>query len=108
MSSGFKINECDKCVYVKDTENNYVIVCLNVNDMLIVGSDDKMIKSTKNMLKSRFDMKDMGPADVMLGMKILRTSNGFILSQSHYVDMILEKFNKNESGISRTSVDTNL
>ena len=70
MSNGFKINECDKCVYVKDTENGYVIVCLYVDDMLIVGSDDKMIKSTKDMLKSRFDMKDMGPADVMLGMKI--------------------------------------
>ncbi|KAK4838656.1 hypothetical protein QYF36_015417 [Acer negundo] len=50
MSNEFKINECDKCVYVKDTENGYVIVCLYVNDMLIVGSDDKMIKATKDML----------------------------------------------------------
>ena len=94
MSSGFKINECDKCVYVKDTKNGYVIVCLYVDDMLIVGSDDKMIKSTKDMLKSRFDMKDMGQADVMLGMKISKTCNRLILSQSLYVDMILEKFNK--------------
>ena len=96
MSNGFKINECDKCIYVKYSENGYVIVCLYVDDMLIVGSDDKMIKSTKDMLKSRFDMKDMGPTDVMLGMKISRTSNGLILSQSYYVDMILEKFNKND------------
>ena len=35
--------------------------------MLIVGSDDKMITSTKNILNSRFDMKDMGLADVILG-----------------------------------------
>ena len=55
-------------------------MCLYVDDMLIIGSDDKMIKSTKDMLKSRFDMKDMGPADVMMRMKILRTSNGLILS----------------------------
>ena len=74
-------------------------MCLCVDDILIVGSDDKMIKSTKDMLKSRFDMKDMGPADVMLGMKISRTSNGLILSQLLYVDMIFEKFNKNDSGI---------
>ena len=50
LSHGFKINECDKCVYVKDDEHCYVIVCLYVDDMLIVGSDDKMITSTKNML----------------------------------------------------------
>ncbi|RVW11957.1 Retrovirus-related Pol polyprotein from transposon TNT 1-94 [Vitis vinifera] len=82
LSHGFKINECDKCVYVKDTEHGYVIVCLYVDDMLIVGSDDKMITSTKNMLNSRFDMKDMGLADVILGIKIKRTSNELILSES--------------------------
>ena len=44
MSHGFKINECNKCVYAKDVEHGYVIVCLYVDDMLIVDSDDKMIK----------------------------------------------------------------
>ena len=68
ITSGFKINGCDKCVYVKETKNGYVILYLYVDNMLIVGSDnmlivgsdDDMIKSTKNMLKSKFDMKDMG------------------------------------------------
>ena len=50
MSHDFKINECDKCVYVKDTEHGYIIFCLYIDDMLIVGSDEKMITSTKNML----------------------------------------------------------
>ena len=99
MSPRFKINECDKCVYVKDTEHGYVIECLYVDDMLIVGNDDKMIISIKDMLDSRFDMKDMGPADVILGTKLMRTSDGLILNQSHYVDNILGKFDKGNSGI---------
>ena len=37
---------------------------------LFVGSDDKMITSTKDMLNSRFDMKDMRLGDVILGIKI--------------------------------------
>ena len=60
---------CDKCVYVKDTEYGYVIVCLYVDDMLLVGIDDKMITSTKNMLNSRFDMEDLRRTDVILGIK---------------------------------------
>ncbi|KAD5960305.1 hypothetical protein E3N88_11777 [Mikania micrantha] len=56
--------------------------------------DLEMIKSTKDMLKARFDMKDMGLADVILGVKINKTQNGLVLSQSHYVDKILGKFNK--------------
>lgn len=71
-----------------------VILCLYVNDMLIVGNDDKMVRFTKNMLKSSFDMKDKGPKVFILGTKFSRTSNKIILSQSHYVDKILENFNK--------------
>ncbi|GJV68588.1 retrovirus-related pol polyprotein from transposon TNT 1-94 [Tanacetum coccineum] len=71
LESGFKINECDKCVYVKDTSAGYVILCLYVDDMLIVGSNDKIIRSTKDMLKSKFDMKDMGLAD-----EVIQNGNG--------------------------------
>ena len=106
MESGFRINECDKCIYVKNTTHGYVILCLYVDDMLIIGSDDKIIRSTKDMLKSRFDMKDMGLADVILGVKITRTQSGLILSQTHYVDKILEKFAKGDTSIARTPIDT--
>ena len=106
LNSGFKINECDKCVYVKDTSKGYVMLCLYVDVMLIIGSDDKMIRSTKDMLKARFDMKDMGLADVILGVKIIRTQTGLVLSQSHYVDKILEKFNPNDTSVAQSSVDT--
>ncbi|KAD6118818.1 hypothetical protein E3N88_10089 [Mikania micrantha] len=106
LNNGFKINECDKCVYVKNTTRGYVILCLYVDDMLIVGSDDKMIKSTKDMLKARFDMKDMGLADVILGVKINRTQNGLVLSQSHYVDKILEKFKPGDTSVAQTPIDT--
>jgi transposase InsO family protein len=51
MSNGFKINECDKCVYIKNTDNGYVIVCLYVDDMLILGSNLQVINETKLMLK---------------------------------------------------------
>lgn len=66
MSNAFKINECDKYVYVKAANDNYVILCLQVDDMLIVGSNDNMIKFTKDMLNLSFNMKNMGLADVVL------------------------------------------
>ncbi|GKE99389.1 retrotransposon protein, putative, ty1-copia subclass, partial [Tanacetum coccineum] len=67
-----------------DTSSGCVILCLYVDDILIVGSNNKMIKSTKDMLKSKFDMKDMGLANVILGIKIIRTQNGLVLSQAHW------------------------
>ena len=67
-----------------------------------------MIKSTKDMLKSRFDMKDMGLANVILGIQISRTSEGLALSQPHYVDKILEKFLKDDIEKIRTRADMTL
>ncbi|KAJ9565822.1 LOW QUALITY PROTEIN: hypothetical protein OSB04_001788 [Centaurea solstitialis] len=74
--------------------------------MLIIGGDDKMIRSTKDMLKSKFDMKDMGLSYVILGIKITRTQNSLVLSQTHYVDKILEKFYKGDTSITKTPSDT--
>ena len=76
--------------------------------MLIFGSDYKMVKSTKAMLSTRFDMKDMRLADVILEVKILRTFDGLVLSQTHYVDKILNKFSKDDSSVARTPLDVNL
>ena len=108
LSDGFKINKCDKCVYVKNTDKGYVIVCLYVDDMLIIGSNNDMIKSTKKVLNRKFDMKDLGVADVILGIKITRTSEGYALSQSHYVEKILEKFGKHDDRPAKTPVDISL
>nr|GFC44940.1 zinc finger, CCHC-type [Tanacetum cinerariifolium] len=68
--------------------------------------NDKMIKSTKDMLKLKFDMKDMGLADVIFGIKIIRTQNGLVLSQAHYVDKILNTHNAGDSSQARTPIDT--
>ncbi|KAL0549588.1 hypothetical protein IC582_014074 [Cucumis melo] len=80
MANGFKINECDKCVYAKSNQNDHVIVCLYVDDMLIIGSNINIIKTTKQMLANKFEMKDMGVADVILGIKISKTPQGLMLS----------------------------
>ena len=50
----------------------------------------------------------MGPVDVRLGIKIIRTLDRLILSQSHYVDNILGKFDKDNSRIVRTPVDVTI
>ena len=69
MSHGFKINECDKCVYIKNMKNSCVLVCLYVDDKLIMGTSKDAINSTKKMLNSSFDKKYLGQSDVILGIK---------------------------------------
>ena len=60
------LSECDKCVYTKTVRNACIIVYFYVDDMLILGTNIEIIKSTKRMLSNSFDMKDLGVADVIL------------------------------------------
>ena len=87
------MNECDKCIYNKSEENSHVIISLYVDDLLIFGSNLHIIVETKNMLSSHFDLKDLGEANYILGMKITKTCDGIFLDQSHYVEKILRKYN---------------
>jgi hypothetical protein len=75
-----KINEVDKYIYMNNTNKGYVIVYFYMDDMLTLDRNDHMIKYTKKMWTNKFDMKNLGVANVTLGIKISRTFEGLILS----------------------------
>ena len=84
-SAGFIVNEADKCVYRYGGAEG-VILCLYVDDILIFGASLNVIKEVKDFLSQSFEMKDLGEADVILNIKLVKESNGgVILTQSHYV-----------------------
>nr|GEV95901.1 hypothetical protein [Tanacetum cinerariifolium] len=92
LSNGFRINESDKCVYSRFVNGKGVIICLYVDDMLIFGTDLEQVQMTKKLLSKNFDMNDLGEVDVILGIKILRKENRLMLTQSHYIEKILKRF----------------
>ncbi|KAA0057193.1 Retrovirus-related Pol polyprotein from transposon TNT 1-94 [Cucumis melo var. makuwa] len=53
-------------------------------------------------------MKDLGEADVILGIKSTRTENGIFLDQSHYIEKILKKYNYFESKPACTPYDSSV
>jgi hypothetical protein len=86
--------EEDHCVYVKRSNGNFLILSLYVDDILLAGNDKEMIVTTKEWLSSNFEMKDMGEANYVLGIKILRDRSKKLLglSQETYIKKILERF----------------
>jgi hypothetical protein len=90
-------NKCnaDHCCYFKRFESSYIILLLYVDDMLVAGPDMDEIKKLKKQLSREFDMKDLGAAKQILGMRINRDKQkGTLqLSQEEYIDRILKRFN---------------
>ena len=55
--------------YLSDT--NFILLCLYVDDMLIVGHDMKQINKLKSEMSKAFDMKDLEAAQQILCMSIV-------------------------------------
>ena len=86
--------EEDHCVYVKRFDDKFAILSLYVDDILIATNDKEFMLTIKSWLSTNFDMKDMGEADYILGVKIKRDHSKKLLtlSQENYIKKILERF----------------
>jgi hypothetical protein len=104
-SAGFVINEADRCVYYHYGGGAGVILCLYVDDILIFSTNIDAIKEVKSFISKSFDMKDLGEADVILNIKLIKGENGITLSQSHYLEKILSRFGYVDSKPSPTPYD---
>ncbi|GKC30692.1 zinc finger, CCHC-type containing protein, partial [Tanacetum coccineum] len=106
-TSGYLLNQAENCVHSKFNESGKrVITCLYVDDMLIFGNDQDQVDLIKEFLSSRFSMKDMGDADVILGIRIKYESNGILISQSYYIEKRLKIFNYFDCTPVSTPMDT--
>jgi len=69
-----------------------------------------MIDTTKRWLSSNFEMKDMGEASYVLGVKIIRDCTKRILglTQETYFKKMLERYHMQDSKLMDTLVDKSL
>ena len=76
-----------------------MFLVLYVDDILLIGNDVWVMSSIKIWLSSQFDMKDLGKAKFILGIKLWRYQKNRMLglSQAGYIDKVLEQFSMQNS-----------
>jgi hypothetical protein len=72
LGLGFTRSKVDHCVYFKLIDDRLIYLVLYVDDMLLIGNDKAIIQDVKTQLSSKFDMKDLGDTNSILGMEIKR------------------------------------
>jgi hypothetical protein len=65
---------------------------VHVDDFMITGEDEAAIGKVKEQLKGRFEMKDLGEAENILGIRIRRHKGKLTIDQSQFAKETVAQF----------------
>ena len=107
---GFTQSEADHGVFIKTKNKALLIIAVYVDDFLLFSKDLDMINKFKAQLGEHFEMKDLGEAEWVLKMQVEQSGDrGTVsLSQSQYVEEILERHGIANCRPVKTPMESNL
>eukprot|EP00253_Pinus_taeda_P023702 PITA_23702 len=92
LENGFDKCDGEPTLYLKENYGKIFIVVLYVDDLIFTGNDDFLIANFKEVIKSEFEMTDLGLLKYFLGIEVKQIENDIFISQRKYVANILEWF----------------
>lgn len=104
---GFKQSDEDECLFVMEGRSSIIYLCCHVDDMMIVGKDERELVSIEEELATHFKVTTLGDMRHFLGLKVERDENGiFHISQIAFIEKLLVQFAMTEAKPSKIPIDT--
>ena len=75
--------------------------------MIIIGDDMQGIQNLKHFLGRQFEMKDLGPLNYFLGLKVSSSADGYYLTQAKYTFDLISRASITDSKIVDTPIEYN-
>jgi hypothetical protein len=96
IATGVSRLHSDPNVYTKKVGSHIIILIIYVDDLILTGSDPKLLNHVKTSLKKKFEMTDVGFLHYFIGLQVLQTNEGIFLSQSKYACDLLRRFHMDD------------
>jgi uncharacterized protein YuzE len=88
---GYKRLLSDPCAYIRWDRNDFAIITIWVNDLLLFALSDNMMDHIKDVLHLEWEVTDLGEPSKIIGIEITHTANAISISQQKYIESILRK-----------------
>lgn len=93
LSVGFQNSVVDTSLFISKKGKSFIYMLIYVDDILVTGNDNVLIKETLDTLASRFSVKEHEELSYFLGIEAKRTPSGLHLTQRRYILDLLERTN---------------
>ncbi|KAI3760474.1 hypothetical protein L1987_50869 [Smallanthus sonchifolius] len=95
-TKGYMRSPNDYSLFSKTMEDSVVHVTVYVNDILLTGNNDLEISALKAFLHSTFQIKDLGTLNYFLGIEVLKSPSGLIMTQRKFAKDLLTEFSTDD------------
>lgn len=91
QAKGYKQCRSDRHVYTRYVDGAYIVIAITVDDFLAASNDDWMLDQLVMDLQSKYEVKDLGLPNQLLGWSVTQNMRGDIhISQSTLADTFLD------------------
>eukprot|EP00253_Pinus_taeda_P027659 PITA_27659 len=109
IEHGFHRSLNDPNLYTKiNKQRQIILISLYVDDMIITGNADSLIKEIKQQMSQEFEMKNLGDLHYCLGLEVWKDSSQTFLTQGKYARNLLERFRMEQCKTAATPLQQNL
>ncbi|CAM9828410.1 unnamed protein product [Choristocarpus tenellus] len=90
IAEGWSVSDFDACLYVKRSEDGRITVLFHyVDDISLTGNFHEEIKRMKSNLLTKYEGRDLGTPDKLVGVAINRDEAGITLDLHFYAESIV-------------------
>ncbi|KAK9067609.1 hypothetical protein SSX86_011720 [Deinandra increscens subsp. villosa] len=91
LTHGFTCSRADSSLFVYTRDKCIMYLLVYVDDLILTGSNEKVIATFIATLNREFAIKDLGDLNYFLGLEVAYTDDGLFLTQSKYATDILRR-----------------
>ncbi|CAI7882735.1 unnamed protein product [Closterium sp. NIES-53] len=100
LAGGFKKSECDHSLFLLQEKEQFLMLLVYVDDILLFSKSSAMIEHVEEMLEMQFKCSKMGDVKYYLGMHVERDLDKGVLRlhQRKYCEGLAEKYGLQDGG----------
>ncbi|KAI3744783.1 hypothetical protein L1987_57875 [Smallanthus sonchifolius] len=107
LSNGFDRGQIDLTLFIRKAGGDILLVQVYVDDIIFGSTNEGMCREFEKVMKSKFEMSNMGELSFFLGLQVSQREDGIYLHQTKYVQDILSKYKMNDSSTYGTPIPVN-
>ncbi|KAI3827838.1 hypothetical protein L1987_01925 [Smallanthus sonchifolius] len=107
LSNGFDRGRIDSTLFIRKAGGDILLVQVYVDNIIFGSTNEGMCREFEKVMKSKFEMRNMGELSFFLGLQVSQRENGIYLHQTKYVQDILSKYKMSDGTTYGTPIPVN-